>query len=175
MPSTQQEARLAAVIFDIGGTLIYPATTDEHCIRRLSEWLIEQDWPESVEDALREARRWVLATTAQSGRQATMQEGIRRALSRIKGNPVDPALMRPRSTVLRARAGCTSLPGAVRLPTGLPSRLGRRMHLNATSHWDRTDVDHMGFRPFSIRWCRQPGRCMKPDPAIFRSVLTVGA
>jgi HAD superfamily hydrolase (TIGR01509 family) len=176
MPSRQQDTQLTAVIFDIGGTLIYPATTDEHCILRLSEWLIEQDWPASVEDALREARQWVLTITAQSGRQATMQEGIRRALARIRGNPVDPAFIEAAEYVFfePELAGYRPFPGAIRLLHRLKQAgLVIGCISNATSHWliERI-VDLMGFRPFLDPVVSSAGfGRTKPDPAIFRSVL----
>ncbi|MDR7419977.1 MAG: HAD family hydrolase [Armatimonadota bacterium] len=167
---------LAAVIFDIGGTLIYPATTDEHCIRHLTEWLTEQDWPDAVEDAIREARRWVLTTTAQTGRQATMQEGIRRALARVRPDGVDPAFIEAAEYVFfePELAGYHAFPGAVRLLHRLKrADLSMACISNATSHWliERI-VDLMGFRPFLDPVVSSAGfGRTKPDPAIFRSVL----
>jgi HAD superfamily hydrolase (TIGR01509 family) len=174
-PSTAHEP-LLAVIFDIGGTLIVQSTDDEHCIGHLTEWLIAQDWPASIEDAIREARGWVLATTAQTGHQATMQEGIRRALARVRPERVDPAFIEAAEYVFfePELAGYRPLPGAIRLLHRL-KRAGLNIGCisNATSHWliERI-VDLMGFRPFVDPVVSSAGfGRIKPDPAIFRSVL----
>lgn len=167
---------LAGVIFDIGGTLIYPGTSDEDCIRNLTAWLIEQGWPEHVEDAIREARGWVLRSTAQAGRQFTMQEGIRRALSRFDRGAPDAGFIEAAEYVFfePELAGYRPFPGAVRLLHSL-KRAGLNLACisNATSHWliERI-VDLMGFRPFFDPVVSSAGfGRTKPDPHIFRYVL----
>lgn len=168
--------RLAGVIFDIGGTLIYPSTTDEDCIRGLTVWLTDQGWPPAVEAALREARRWVLATTARTGRQHTMQEGIRRALQRL-GMPVPDAgfIEAAEHVFFRPElSGYRPFPHAVRLLHRL-AQAGVSVGCisNATSHWlIEQIVDQMGFRPFLDPVVSSAGfGWTKPDPKIFRSVL----
>jgi putative hydrolase of the HAD superfamily len=167
---------LAGVIFDMGGTLIYPGTSDEDCIRNLTAWLTDQGWPARVEDAIREAREWVLRSTAQAGRQFTMQEGIRRALSRFDWGPPDAGLVEAAEYVFFAPdlAGYRPFPGAVRLLHGL-KRAGLSLACisNATSHWliERI-VDLMGFRPFLDPVVSSAGfGRTKPDPRIFHHVL----
>jgi FMN phosphatase YigB (HAD superfamily) len=175
-PSNAHGSPLAAVIFDIGGTLIYPSTTDEHCIRQLTAWLIEQDYPDSVGDAITEARHWVLSMTAKTGRQYTMQEGVRRALERVGAGGVDPAFIAAAECVFfqPELAGYRTFHGAARLLHRL-KRAGLSVGCisNATSHWliERI-VDLMGFRPFLDPVVSSAGfGRAKPDPAIFRSVL----
>jgi putative hydrolase of the HAD superfamily len=171
------DSPISAVIFDIGGTLIYPAAGDEEGIRRLAHWLVEQDWPGDVEAAIREARGWVLSMTAQTGRQYTMQEGVRRALERAGGNRPDPAIIEAAEHVFfePELASYRAFPGAVRLLHTL-KRAGISIGCisNATSHWlvERI-VDLMGFRPFIDPVVSSAGfGRTKPDPGIFRSVLS---
>jgi HAD superfamily hydrolase (TIGR01509 family) len=159
--SARTNPALAAVIFDIGGTLVYPTTGDEDCIRRLTAWLVQQGWPEDAHAAVEEARRWVFETTAQTGRQCTMQEGIRRALGeRVFFEP--------------EMAGYRPFPDAVRLLHRL-TRAGLMVGCisNATSHWlIEQIVDQMGFRPFVDPVVSSAGfGRTKPDPSIFESVL----
>jgi HAD superfamily hydrolase (TIGR01509 family) len=105
-----------------------------------------------------------------------MQEGIRRALSRVKTNPVDPAFIEAAEYVFfePELAGYRPFPGAVRLLHRLKQAgLVVGCISNATSHWliERI-VDHMGFRPFLDPVVSSAGfGRTKPDPAIFRSVL----
>ena len=174
----KNSSRLAGVVFDIGGTLIYPSTNDEDCIRSLTTWLADQGWPPDVEDALREARRWVLATTARTGRQHTMQEGIRRALQRFEIPIPDAGFIEGAEHVFFAPelSGYRPFPHAVRLLHRLTrADLSVGCISNATSHWliERI-VDQMGFRPFLDPVVSSAGfGRTKPDPRIFRSVLDV--
>lgn len=171
------DSTISAVIFDLGGTLIYPAAGDEEGIRRLAHWLAEQDWPGDVADAIREARGWVLSMTAQTGRQYTMQEGVRRALERTGGNRPDPAIIEAAEHVFfePELASYRPFPDAVRLLHTL-KRAGISIGCisNATSHWlIEQIVDLMGFRPFIDPVVSSAGfGRTKPDPAIFRSVLS---
>jgi HAD superfamily hydrolase (TIGR01509 family) len=169
-------ARLAGVIFDLGGTLISPSTTDEDCIRRLTGWLTEQGWPDAVGEAIREARRWVLQSTATTGRQHTMQEGIRRALRRFPDRAPGPAFIEAAEHVFfePELAGYRPFPGAVRVLHQL-ARAGLSLACvsNATSHWlVQRIVEGMGFAPFFDPVVSSAGFGRpKPDPAIFHSVL----
>ncbi|MDQ7858286.1 MAG: HAD family hydrolase [Armatimonadota bacterium] len=176
MSQPLRPARLAGVIFDLGGTLIYPSTTDEDGIRRLTDWLVEQGWPEAVGEALREARQWVLESTAATGRQHTMQEGIRRALRQFADRSPGPAFIEAAEHVFfePELAGYRPFPGAVRLLHQL-ARAGLALACisNATSHWlIQRIVDGMGFGPFFDPVVSSAGFGRpKPDPAIFHSVL----
>jgi HAD superfamily hydrolase (TIGR01509 family) len=175
-PSVETDSTLAAVIFDIGGTLIYPSTSGEGSVRRLTAWLVEQGWPHDTEEAVREARRWVLDTTAQTGRQCTMQEGIRRALDRVGTRRVDGGFIAAAEHVFfePELAGYQPFPGAVHLLDRL-TRAGLMVGCisNATSHWlIEQIVDQMGFRPFLDPVVSSAGfGRTKPDPSIFQSVL----
>jgi HAD superfamily hydrolase (TIGR01509 family) len=167
---------LAGVVFDLGGTLIYPSTTDEDGIRRLTGWLVEQGWPEAVGDAIREARRWVLQSTATTGRQHTMQEGIRRALRQFPDRSPGPAFIEAAEHVFfePELAGYRPFPGAARVLHQLASAgLLLACVSNATSHWlIQRIVDGMGFAPFFDPVVSSAGFGRpKPDPAIFHSVL----
>ncbi|MDR7521205.1 MAG: HAD family hydrolase [Armatimonadota bacterium] len=167
---------LRGVIFDLGGTLIYPTTTDEHGIRSLAAWLRAQGWPADVEDAIRQARRWVLAMTAQTGRQHTMAEGIRQALARCGRPAPDDGFVHEAEQVFFGPelAGYRPFPHAHELLRRLQAAgLRTGCISNATSHWlvERI-VDQMGFRPYldPVVSSAAFGRT-KPDPHIFRSVL----
>jgi HAD superfamily hydrolase (TIGR01509 family) len=176
MSQSLRPTRLAGVIFDLGGTLIAPSTTDEDCIRRLVGWLAEQGWPEDVGEALREARRWVLQATAATGRQHTMQEGIRRALRQFPDRSPGPAFIEAAEHVFfePELAGYRPFPDAVRILHQL-ARAGLSLACisNATSHWlIQRIVDGMGFAPFFDPVVSSAGFGRpKPDPGIFRSVL----
>ncbi|MGQ0569167.1 MAG: HAD family hydrolase [Armatimonadota bacterium] len=167
---------LAGVIFDLGGTLIYPSTSDEDCIQHLTKWLQVEGWPPTVEAAVRQARRWVLATTAASGRQHTMQEGVRRALGQFNRPLPDTGLIdaAERAFFEPELEGYRAFPDAVRLLENL-RRAGLSVGCisNATSHWlIEQIVDRMGFRPYIDPVVSSAGYCrVKPDPGIFRSVL----
>jgi HAD superfamily hydrolase (TIGR01509 family) len=155
---------------------VYPTTDDEDCIRNLAGWLLDLGWPPGVEDALREGRRWVLTTTARSGRQHTMQEGIRRALQRFDTPVPDPRTIEAAEHVFFAPelAGYRPFPHAVRLLHRLKQAgLNVGCISNATSHWliERI-VERMGFEPFLDPVVSSAGfGRTKPDPRIFRSVL----
>ena len=175
-PSVTVRPALEGVIFDLGGTLIYPSTTDEHCIRSLAAWLRERGWPAEVEEAIREARGWVFAMTAQTGRQHTLEEGIRRALARFDRSVPDDGFIHQAEQIFfePELAGYRPFPHAVELLRRLRAA-GLRMGCisNATSHWliERM-VDQMGFRPYlePVVSSAKFGRT-KPDPDIFGSVL----
>ncbi len=167
---------LAGVIFDLGGTLIYPTTTEEDCVHHLTTWLSSQGWPPSVEDAVREARRWIFQMTGSTGRQYTMEEGIRHLLDQ-SARPVATAGFvadAERAFFERELAGYHVFPNAVRLLERLrAARLQVACISNATSHWlIEQIVDRMGFRPYLDPVVSSAGYGrVKPDPGIFHSVL----
>jgi putative hydrolase of the HAD superfamily len=166
---------LAGVIFDLGGTLIYPATKDEDCVRHLAAWLQSRGWPAAIEDAVRRTRQWVLRATAETGRQHTAIEGIGRALAQFDRR-VDDAFLETAEHVFfePELAGYRAFPGAIMVLERLRAA-GLRVACisNATSHWliERI-VDRMGFRPYvdPVASSAAYGRA-KPDAGIFRSVL----
>jgi HAD superfamily hydrolase (TIGR01509 family) len=167
---------LAGVIFDLGGTLIYPSTTDEDCIRSLTAWFRSRGWPESVQDAIGEARRWVLEMTGSTGRQYTMQEGIRRILERFNGPEPDTGFVAAaeRAFFEPELAGYRAFPNAVRLLQRLrEAGLSVACISNATSHWlIEQIVERMGFRPYFDPVVSSAGYGrVKPEPGIFHSVL----
>lgn len=167
---------LSGVIFDLGGTLIYPATAEEDCVRSLGTWLQSQGWPWSVEDSIRDARRWVLLMTGSSGRQYTMQEGLRRALERFDRPLPDASFIAAAERVFFAPEldGYRAFPHAMALLERL-RRAGLRLGCisNATSHWLIEEiVDRMGFRPYLDPVVSSAGYGrVKPDSGIFYSVL----
>ncbi len=175
-PTRKTHPPLGGVIFDLGGTLIYPTTTEDDCIGHLTAWLSSQGWPPSAEDAVREARRWVFQMTGSTGRQHTMQEGIRRLLDRL-GRPAataDFVADAERAFFDPELAGYQAFPNAARLLERLrAARLQVACISNATSHWlIEQIVDRMGFRPYLDPVVSSAGYGrVKPDPGIFHSVL----
>jgi putative hydrolase of the HAD superfamily len=172
----ESAASLRGVIFDLGGTLIYPSTTDENCIRCLSPWLQAKGWPASVEDAAREARRWVLQTTAATGQQHTMHEALRRTFEQFDTPlPDEDFVGQAEAKFFEPElAGYRPFPHAVPLLRRLRQA---GLHLacisNATSHWlIEQIVDRMEFRPYldPVVSSAAFGRA-KPEPGIFLHVL----
>ncbi len=164
------------MIFDLGGTLIYPTTTDEDCIRHLTAWLRSQGWPLPVEDAVREARRWVLQMTGPTGRQYTMQEGIRRVLDQFDRPVPGTGFVAEAERVFfePELAGYHAFPNAARLLERLRAAgLQVACISNATSHWlIEQIVDRMGFGPYLDPVVSSAGYGrVKPDPGIFHLVL----
>jgi HAD superfamily hydrolase (TIGR01509 family) len=173
---TVVDSPLAGVIFDIGGTLIYPTTTDADCIRHLSAWLRVQGWPAAIDEAVTEARRWILHATAETGRQHTMHQAIRRALDRTGRPAPDDAFVHAAEQRFFAPEldGYRPFPHARALLQRL-HRAGLRAACisNATSHWLIEQIVHrMGFGPYLNPVVSSAGfGRTKPDPGIFRDVL----
>lgn len=173
---TPKHPLLAAVIFDIGGTLIYPSTTEEDNIAHLTAWLRASGHPAGLGDAVREARGWMWEMTATTGRQHTMQEAVRRAAAQLdlgtaEGGFVEAA---ERAFFEPEVAGYRAFPGAVEM---LERLRGAGILLgcisNASSHWlIEHIVERMGFAPYLDPVVTSAGfGRTKPDPAIFHSVF----
>lgn len=167
---------LTAVIFDLGGTLIYPSTTQEDNTAHLEAWLRSQGRPGELGAAVREARRWMWAMTQATGRQYTTQEAIRRAVAQMGLPGPDDEFVRTAERVFfePELAGYRAFPGAAEMLERL-SRAGLRLGCisNASSHWlIEETVALMGFSPYLDPVVTSAGfGRVKPDPAIFRSVL----
>lgn len=167
---------LAAVIFDIGGTLIYPSMTEGDNAAHLTAWLRSLGHPAELGAAIREARRWMWEMTSITGRQYTMQEAIRRAAAQLNLGTADGEFVEAAERVFFApeMEGYRAFPGALEMLERL-NRAGLRLGCisNASSHWlIEQIVERMGFGPYldPVVSSAAFGRT-KPDPAIFRSVL----
>lgn len=136
--------KLTGVIFDIGGTLIYPTTREADCVRHLSAWLRAQGWPDGIDAALNEARRLIHVSTRMTGRQYTAQEALRRILPPNLVDAAEKTFFEPEL------AGYRVFPHAVELLQRLrEAGLSAGCISNSTSHWliERI-VDQFGFRPY---------------------------
>ncbi len=167
---------LAGVIFDLGGTLVYPTRDEEACAAHLEAWLRSQGWPSEVGPAIRNARRWLWETARTTGRQHTMAEAVMRAAEQA-------GVRTPHLSFVAAAERVffdPELDGYRAYPDALP--LLRRLRAarvrlacisNATSDWLIGQiVDRMGFRSYfdQVVTSAAFGR-VKPDPGIFRLVL----
>lgn len=167
---------LAAVIFDLGGTLIYPTSTQEDNASHLEQWLRDRGLPADLGAAVRAARRWMWQMTSATGRQYTTQEAIRRAFEQL-------ALPAPETGCVDAAervffepelAGYHPFPESLALLRRLrAARIRTACISNSSSHWlIEQIVDRMGFRPYLDPVVSSAGfGRIKPDPGIFRSVL----
>jgi len=167
---------LAAVIFDIGGTLIYPTTSQEDNAAHLERWLRAQGLPVELGAAVRDARRWMWAMTWSTGRQYTTQEAIRRAFEQLALPAPAAALVETAEHVFFAPelAGYRTFPESLPLLRRLrAARIRTACVSNTSSHWlIEQIVDRMGFRPYLDPVVSSAGfGRIKPDPGIFRSVL----
>lgn len=167
---------LAAVIFDLGGTLIYPSTTDGDNAAHLTAWLRSSGHPAELGAAVREARRWMWEMTSTTGRQHTMQEAVRRAAAQLNLGITDGGFVEAAERVFfePEMEGYRAFPGAVEMLERL-SKAGVRLGCisNASSHWlIEQIVERMGFGPYLDPVVSSAGfGRAKPDPAIFHSVL----
>jgi putative hydrolase of the HAD superfamily len=168
---------LAAVIFDLGGTLISSTSTEEDNAVHLETRLRAQGWPPAFGPAIREARRWMFEMSWKTGRQYTMEEALRRAIEQI-GRPVpDREFFEAAERVFfePELAGYRVFPDALPLLRRLrAARVRLACVSNASSHWlIEQIVDRMGFRPYLDPVVSSAGfGWVKPDPGIFRSVLS---
>lgn len=167
---------LAAVIFDIGGTLIYPSTTEGDNLAHLTAWLRASGHPAELGAAVREARRWMWEMTSITGRQHTMQEAVRRAAAQLNLGTTEGEFVEAAERVFFEPeiAGYRAFPGAVEMLERL-SKAGIRLGCisNASSHWlIEQIVERMGFGPYLDPVVTSAGfGRTKPDPAIFHSVF----
>jgi putative hydrolase of the HAD superfamily len=167
---------LAAVIFDLGGTLIYPTSTQEDSASHLERWLRDRGLPADLGAAVRDARRWMWQMTSTTGRQYTTQEAIRRAFAQLalpapETGWVDAA---ERAFFEPELAGYRPFPESLALLRRLrAARIRTACISNSSSHWlIEQIVDRMGFRPYLDPVVSSAGfGRIKPDPGIFRSVL----
>lgn len=167
---------LAAVIFDLGGTLIYPATTEENNTSHLAAWLQKQGWPPEAGTAVRDARRWMWEMTRTTGRQYTTQEALRRVIEQLGLPAADAGFMEAAERVFfePELAGYRVFPETLPLLRRLrAARVRLACISNASSHWlIEQIVDRMGFIQYLDPVLSSAGfGRVKPDPDIFRSVL----
>lgn len=168
---------LAAVIFDLGGTLIYPTTTPDDNLASFEQWRRTRGLPEELTAALREARQWMWEMTAATGRQYTAQEAIRRAYDRLSLPAPDQATVEAAEQAFFAPelAGYRAFPESVALLRRLrAARLRTACVSNSSSHWliERI-VEQMGFGAYLDPVVSSAGYGrVKPDPGIFRAVLS---
>ncbi|MGH2403438.1 MAG: HAD family hydrolase [bacterium] len=166
---------LAGVIFDLGGTLIYPTRGEEACAAHLETWLRSQGWPATVGPAIRESRRWLWEMSRATRRQYTMHDAVRRVARHVARTP-DLAFVAAAERVFFE----PELEGYLAYPDALP--LLRRLRAarvrlacisNASSDWlIEQIVDRMGFRPYLDPVVSSAGfGRVKPEPEIFRLVL----
>lgn len=164
------------MIFDIGGTLIYPSTTEGDNVAHLTAWLRASGYPAELGAAVREARRWMWETTYNTGRQHTMQEAVRRAAAQLNLGITDGGFVEAAERVFFEPeiAGYRVFPGVVEMLERL-NEAGLRLGCisNASSHWlIEQIVERMGFGPYLDPVVTSAGfGRTKPDPVIFRSVI----
>ena len=169
-------APLIGVIFDLGGTLIYPTTTQNDNAASLQAWLQSRDLPRDLDPAIRDARRWMWEMTQATGRQYTTQEAIRRAFAQMGLPEPDRVFVEEAERVFfqPELGGYRPFPGALQLLQRLvAARIRLACISNSSSHWliERI-VDRMAFRPYLDMVLSSAGYGrIKPDPGIFRSVL----
>ena len=167
---------LNAVIFDLGGTLVYPTTTSRDNAADLGAWLESRGLRPELDAAVRDAREWMWQMTRATGRQHTTQEAIRRAFEQLRLPAPDQAFVEEaeRAYFGPELAGYRLFPGALPLLQRLAAK-GTRVGCisNASSHWliERI-VDHLGLTAFlaAVESSAAYGR-VKPDPGIFLAML----
>ena len=160
--------QIAGVIFDIGGTLIYPSTREADCVRHLAAWLQAQGLASSIDTALNEARRRVHESTRLTGRQYTTHEAFSAILPSNLVDAAEKTFFEPEL------AGYRVFPHAIEM---LQALHGAGLFVgcisNATSHWliERI-VDQFGFRPFFDPVISSAGFGLaKPARRIFEHVV----
>jgi putative hydrolase of the HAD superfamily len=169
-------APLAAVIFDLGGTLVYPTTTSRDNAAQWQAWLRARGLPPELHAAIRDARRWTWEMTRTTGRQYTTRQAIRRAFAQSNLPAPDQAFVdeAERAFFQPELAGYRPFPGALPLLRRLAAaRIRAGCISNSSSHWliERI-VERMGFAPFLDVVVSSAGfGRVKPDPGIFRFVL----
>jgi HAD superfamily hydrolase (TIGR01509 family) len=167
---------LTAVIFDLGGTLVYPTTTSRDNALHLQAWLEARGLPRDLDAAIRDARRWMWEMTQATGRQYTIQEAIRRAFEQVNLPAPEQTFVEEAERVFfhPELTGYRPFPGALRLLRRLAAtRVRAGCISNASSHWliERI-VDQLGFQPYLDVVVSSAGYGrVKPDPGIFRAVL----
>ncbi|HET8679469.1 MAG TPA: HAD family hydrolase [bacterium] len=170
---------LAGVIFDLGGTLIYPVrgVAEEVCAAHLESWLRAEGWPVEVGPAIRDARTWLFEMTRKTGRQFTMHEAIRRAAQQLGRQAPDAQFVHraERAFYEPELADYRAFPDALPLLRRLrAARLRLACISNTSSDWIiQQIVDRMGFGPLfdQVVSSAAYGR-VKPDPGIFRTILS---
>ena len=164
------------MIFDLGGTLVYPTTTPHDNAASLQAWLQARGLPRDLDAAIRDARRWMWEMTRATGRQYTTQEAIRRAFTQMNLPAPEQTFVEEAERVFfhPELTGYRPFPGALPLLRRLAAtRVRVGCISNASSHWliERI-VDHLGFQPFLDVVVSSAGYGrVKPDPGIFRAVL----
>ncbi|MGH7416997.1 MAG: hypothetical protein ACREKB_04385, partial [Candidatus Rokuibacteriota bacterium] len=93
LPTRRALPPLTAVIFDLGGTLIYPTTTPADNQAAFERWLRSRDLPDTLGAAVRDARRWMWEMTEATGRQYTTQEALHRAFTQLSLPMPDAAIV----------------------------------------------------------------------------------
>jgi putative hydrolase of the HAD superfamily len=167
---------LNAVIFDLGGTLVYPTTTSRDNAAHLEAWRNSRGLRPDLDAAIRDAREWMWRMTRATGRQYTTQEAIRRAFEQLGLPPADQAFVEEAEQAFfePELAGYRLFPGALALLQRLRAR-GVRVGCisNASSHWliERI-VDQLGLKAFldAVTSSAEYGR-VKPDAGIFLAML----
>lgn len=167
---------LTAVIFDLGGTLVYPTTTSRDNAAYLQAWLKAQGLPRDLDAAIRDARGWMWEMTQATGRQYTTREAIHRAFAQMNLPAPEHTFLEEAERVFfhPELTGYRPFPGALPLLRRLAAaRVRVGCISNSSSHWliERI-VDQMGFKPFLDVVVSSAGfGRVKPDPGIFRLVL----
>jgi HAD superfamily hydrolase (TIGR01493 family) len=175
-PARRAHPALAAVIFDLGGTLIYPTTTQDDNLASFDRWRETRRLPHDLTAALRDARQWMWEQTAATGRQYTTQEAVHRAYDGLGLPAPDQATVEAAEQAFFAAelAGYQAFPESLALLRRLrAARIRTGCISNASSHWliERI-VEQMGFAAYldAVVSSAGYGR-VKPDPGIFRGVL----
>jgi putative hydrolase of the HAD superfamily len=167
---------LDAVIFDLGGTLVYPTTTSRDNAAHLEAWLKSRGLQPDLDAAIRDARGWMWQMTRATGRQYTTQEAIRRAFEQLGLPAPDQAFVEEAEQAFfePELTGYRLFPDALTLLQRLRAR-GVRLGCisNASSHWliERI-VDQVGLKTFldAVTSSADHGR-VKPDAGIFLAML----
>lgn len=167
---------VAGVIFDLGGTLIYPTSDELECAAHLEGWLRAHGWPEDVGQAVLESRRWLWESSRKTGRQYTMDTAIRRMAERCGRPAPDPAFIAEAERVFFEPElnGLRVYPDALRLLRRLQAARVRLACIsNASSHWLIEQIlARMGLARYFDPAISSAGfGRVKPDPAIFRAAL----
>jgi len=176
LPARRALPPLTAVIFDLGGTLIYPTTTPADNLAAFERWVRARGLPPELGPAVREARDWMWEMTATTGRQYTTKEAIRRAFTQLSLPAPDAATVEAAEQAFfePELAGYRPFPESLTLLRRLgAARIRAACISNASSDWLIAQiVDRMGFRAYldPVISSAAYGR-VKPDPGIFRLVL----
>jgi HAD superfamily hydrolase (TIGR01509 family) len=181
---------LHGVIFDLFGTLVRPQRPhlsavgpnssdvfEEANTAGLLRWAAARGLPVPAEaaEAVREARRWMWARTAATGRQLLNREAVARAAQRL-GWPQDPEFVEEASWVFFQPeiAMIAPYPDAAEVLAALRS-VGLRLGLvsNASDHrLVEAVLARTGLAPYLDPVVSSAGYGrIKPDPGIFRAVL----